>query len=577
MGVFTGKAVTIRGIFKIRLALAAAAVLALAVSAQAGAAPTPTGAPSVAIGGAAIGTSGGQASLLVPVRYPIELAGRVVKTRVALLDSRRRTVRSWTLRRRLGSGSARLPERRRSFTFVHQIQLGPKLVSTHRGRWLVRVNARGVLDIEGDGRAELRSGDRGVFTATTGPRRRLLCGTLPHLRVDPGERVTLPLPACDRAIGWAVRGKDTRGGARIDGGQLIYRAPKRFRGSDTIHLVAKRRGGGAQASRSTGSASADAEVSVGASNAVVRAFGDSVTAGFGFLSDGNEMAEFPVGLYECRPAPKAFNDACSSNSYNEKSAEGPPNYTIDYGLGNKVSWAAQWARVYGVTNYKNFAISGSEPKNWAPGGEFHKYLEDLEKDKPDYVLLTLGANPLLSRVLIDLETLKCELSEETFRQCVEREFRVVELRKYLGEIYGELVNKTTATIYVMQYHLALPWSDVAYTSVQLAEFETLMNLEIAAVASGFSPQRLQVIEPPHFRAGIDLRPVFPAPFTCQGGTLPVDGPSNQSLGTQFKYRYLDPFVKEFCPGPEWIINRDTGIHPNALGYARMASRVPKPE
>jgi lysophospholipase L1-like esterase len=574
MGVFTGKAVTIQQIFKIRMALAAA-LLVLVVPAGADAAPRFSGPPSVTIGGAAVGTSGGQASLLVAVRYPIELADRVVKTRVALLDSSRRTVRAWTLRRRLGSGAVHLPERRRSFTFVHQIRLGPKLAAAHRGRWLVRVDARGVLDIEGGGRAELRSSDHGVLTATTGPRKRLLCGSLPHLRVDPGKRVAVPLPACDRAIEWAVRGSDTRGSAQIEGEQLIYRAPKHFRGSDRIQLVAKQRGVGAHASGS--SASASAEVTVGASNAVVRAFGDSVTAGFGFLWSGEEMEEFPVGLYECRPEAKAFNDACSSNSYNEKSAEGPPNYTIDYGLGNKVSWAAQWARAYGVTNYKNFAISGSEPKNWAPGGEFHKYLEDLENDKPDYVLFTLGANPLLSRVLIDLDTLKCELSEETFRQCVEREFKVVELRKYLGEIYEELVNKTTATIYVMQYHLALPWSDVAYSSVQLAEFETLMNLEIAAVASRFSPQRLQVIEPPHFRAGIDLRPVFPAPFTCQGGTLPVDGPSNQSLGTQFKYRYLDPFVKEFCPGPEWIINRDTGIHPNTLGYARMASRVPKPK
>jgi GDSL-like lipase/acylhydrolase family protein len=569
---------TIQGIFKIRLALAAAALLVLAVPAQAGAAPTLAGAPSVAIGGAAIGTSGGQTSLLVPVRYPIELAGRVVKTRVALLDSSRRTVRSWTLRRRLGSGSARLPERRRSFTFVHQIQLGQKLVRAHRGRWLLRVTARGVLDIEGDGRAELRSGDRGVLTATTGPRRQLLCGSLPHLRVDPGKRVVLPLPACDHAIEWAVRGKSTRGGARIRDGRLIYRAPKRFRGSDTIHLVAKEGGASAHASRVTGSASADAEVTVGASNAVVRAFGDSVTAGFGFLWSGEEMDGFPIGLYECRPAAKEMNDACSSNSYNEKSGEGPPNFTLDYGLSKKVSWAAQWARQYGITNYKNYAISGSEPKNWAPGGEFHKYLEELEKEDPDYVLFTIGANPLLSRALIELKEFECE-GTKTFRECVEKEFREVELRRYLQEIYAELVKQTTATIFVMQYHLAIPWGAVFYSNEQVAELELLFNLEIASVAAGFSPARLQLVAPPHFSVGISPFPFFQPTGTCSDGGVPVDGLSAQSKGTQldFKADYEFGRVKEYCPGRPWVINTDTGIHPNTYGYAQMASRVPVPK
>lgn len=577
MGLFTGKAVTIQRIIKIRLTLAVAALL-LAVPAQAGAALSPAAIPSVAVGRAAIGASGGQASLLVPVRYPIELAGRVVKTRVSLLDSSGKTVRSWTLRRRLGSGSAQLPDRRRSFTFVHQIQLSPKLVSAHRGRWLVRVSAGGVLDIEGDGRAELRSGDSGVFTATAGPRKRLLCGSIPQLRVDPGERVALPLPACDRAIEWKVRGKSTRGSVRIQDGRLTYRAPKGFRGGDRIRLVAKRRGSSAHASRGTGPASADAEVTVGASNAVVRAFGDSVTAGFGFLWSGEEMAGLPIGLYECKPAAKEFNDACSSNSYNEKSAEGPPDYTLDYGLGNKVSWAAQWSRQYGITNYKNFAISGSEPKNWAPGGEFHKYLEELEKEDPDYVLFTIGANPLLSRALIELKEFKCEFGEP-FRQCVEKEFGEVELRRYLQEIYAELVKNTTATIFVMQYHIAIPWGAVFYSNEQVAELELLFNREIASVAAGFSPARLQLVAPPHFSLGISPFPFFKPTGTCSDSNIPVDGPSAQSKGTQIDFLadYEVGRVKEYCSGRPWIINTDTGIHPNTYGYAQMASRVPVPK
>jgi lysophospholipase L1-like esterase len=577
MGVFTGKAVTIKRIFRVRLAFATVLVLALAVPVQAGAARSPAAVPSVAIGRAAIVASGGQASLLVPVSYPTELAGRVVKTRVALLDPNRKTIRSWTLRRRLPGGTAHLSDRRRSFTFVHQIRLGPKLLGG-RGRWQVQVRARGDLDIEGDGRAELRSGDSGVFTATTGPRKRLLCGSIPQLRVDPGKRVALPLPACDRAIEWRVRGKGTRGTARIQGGRLVYRAPDRFRGRDRIRLVVRRQGAGAHASRGTGSAAAYAEVTVGASNAVVRAFGDSVTAGFGFLSSGEEMDDFPLGLYECKPAAKEFNDACSSNSYNETSEEGPPNYTLDYGLTNKVSWAARWSSQYGITNYKNFAISGSEPKNWAPGGEFHKYLEELEKDDPDYVLFTIGANPLLSRALIELKEFECE-GTKTFRECVEKEFKEVELRRYLQEIYAELVQKTTAKIFVMQYHIAIPWSAVLYSNEEVAELEILFNREIASVAAGFSPSRLQLVTPPHFSLGISPFPFFKPTGTCSEGGIPVDGPSAQSKGTQidFKADYEFGRVKEYCSGRPWIINTDTGIHPNTYGYAQMASRLPVPK
>ncbi len=574
MGVFTGKALIVRRIFKTRLVLAAAA-LSFAVPAQAGAAPTQALNPPITIGGAAIGTSAGRASLLVPVRYPIEFADRVVETRIQLLDPSRKPIRSWTLRRRLGSGFAQLPDRRRSFTFVHQVRLGPKLAGAGRRRWLVRVNARGVLDIEGDGRAELRSGDRGVLSPTIGPRKRLLCGGIPRLRVDPGKRVALPLPACDRQIKWRVRGKGTRGRVRIDGGRLIYRAPKRFRGSDPIRLVAGR---SAHASRVSGSASAYGEVTVGAGNAVVRAFGDSVTAGFGFLSSGEEMPPLPDGLENCRPAAKEFNDACSSNSRNDARAEGPPNYTLDYGLGNKVSWAAQWARKYGITNYKNFAISGSEPKNWAPGGEFHKYLAELEGEDPDYVLFTLGANPLLSRALIEFDEFKCEF-EESFRRCVEKEFKAVELQRYLKEIYGELIAKTTATIFVMQYHLAIPWSALAYSNTQVAELEILLNQEVAAAVAGLSSPRLRLVTPPHFNLGISPFPLFKATETCPDGSVPVDGPSAQSQGTQdeFEADYYLGRVSEYCGGAPWIINRDTGIHPNTLGYAQMASQVPAPK
>jgi hypothetical protein len=550
-----------------------AAMLGLAISAPAGAAPTPaTPSASVSIDSAAVSTAGGQASLLVPVRYPIQLGGRVVKTRIALLDSSGKTIQSWQLRRRLNGGRFRTPDRRRSFTFVHQVGLDPALVTKVREGSRVRVDARGDLDVDQDGHAELRSGDHALLTPTLGARKQPLCGTVPHLRVERGGQVSVPLPACDRAIEWAATGKGTRGRVRVRDDQLLYYAPKGFRGRDEIQLVPRRPGASALAS-GLGSDAGQVEVTVGApSKFVVRAIGDSVTAGFGYYSSGKEIGL--SNLLGCRPVSKNFNDACSSNSRNDKSEEGPPNYVGDYGLSNKISWAAQWASKYGVVNYKNFAISGSEPKNWAAGGEFHGLVEGLEGEGTEYVLLTLGANPLLSRVLFELDPLGCEIFE-SFRECVEKEFKAVGLRNYLNAVYKDLVEHTKAKIFVMQYHLAIPWSDVFYTSYQLAELETLLNNEIAIVAGQFSPQRLQVISPPPFHIGINVSPLLPSSYTCKTGGRAVDGASAQSEWAQKEFKH-DPEVKEFCPGTPWIINHDTGIHPSALGYTQMASKVPAP-
>ena len=379
-----------------------------------------------------------------------------------------------------------------------------------------------------------------------------------------GARVSLPLPVCNKDPDWLVSLSASRGSVRIRHGRLIYKAPQRFRGSDQIQLLGR---GTRQYTR----------VTVGAPGGlVVRALGDSVTAGFGYYSAGKPMV-FDE-LLDCRPAAREFNDACSSNSLNEESAEGPVKYAPDYGLANKISWAAQWANEYGVTNYKNFAISGSEPKNWAPEGEFHFLTEKIESEDPDYILLTLGANPLLSNVLFGLQNMECAVESELpeFEACVRAEFAKVGLRQNLRSVYADLLANTQATIFVMQYHLSVPWSALAYSSTEIALMGKLLNLEIASVAAEVGSSRLRVVTPPHFNVGIDISPVYPSRYTCR--LYPVDGPSVQSSGTQDE---LEDHVLSFCSGPAgggepWVINGDTGIHPSAAGYTQMASQVPAP-
>lgn len=552
------------------------AILGLALAGPAVAKPAPVK-PLAEVEIGKVGVSAGdrgRASILVPVRYPIQLAGRVVETRVALLGANGKATRSWVLRDRLASGRIRAPDRRRGFPFVHRIRLNEALTERVRRQPRIRVVAIGRLDLDKDGRAEQRSSDRATQVPTVGERRKLLCSSIPHLRVRPGGRISVPAPVCDTGMKWEGAGFSRAANGR----RLVYRAPKRFRGRVYLQITGREPSAGATSS--SGRVEIDyVQVTVGAApGAVVRALGDSVTAGFGFYDDGSSMTI--EQLLECRPSAKEFDDACSSNSLNRTSEEKKVKYATDYGLANNVSWAAQWANKYGITNYKNFAISGSEPKDWAPGGEFHSTTEQIAAEDPDYVLMTMGANPLLSEMLFGVDNMGCAVYADVFgnyQRCVEEAFAEVHLQEHLKALYTYLVEKTDATIYLMQYHLSVPSTALAYSATQIAAMGALLNREIAAVAAAVGSKRLVVVAPPHFNVGIDVSPVFPSRYTCSIFGYKVDGQSVQSNPTQDELEVLHPL--SFCENEDfvnWVIDGDTGIHPSGAGYEQMASQVPAP-
>jgi hypothetical protein len=351
---------------------------------------------------------------------------------------------------------------------------------------------------------------------------------------------------------------------RIRRGRLLYWPPQRLRGTAVLRL----------------SADQTVEVKVGtAQDTVVRAIGDSVTAGFGYYDDGTTM-----GLSEltsCEPGATFYNDACSSNSISRSNKGKKIEYAPDYGLSNNVSWAAQWSNEHGITDYKNLAVTGSEPKNWIPGGYLHKTAEQVAGEDPDYILMTMGANPLLSEMLFGIDNMGCAIESDVlggYRECIEEAFAGVNLRADLKTLYEELVAGTDATIFLMQYHLSVPSSALAYTSTQIAEMGALLNREIASVAGEVNPQRLRVVTPPHFSVGIDISPVYPSRYSCSLLDFKVDGPSVQSTLTQDELTISHPL--SFCSGPPSgpprVISGDTGIHPSAAGYTQMASQVPAP-
>jgi lysophospholipase L1-like esterase len=561
---------------------ALAAVALLLAAAAAGAKPQPPA--KVEIGHVTLSapTPQGGAALLVPVHYPIHFSGRVMPLTVQLREPGGRAVRSWVLHERVSAGLLRTGERRRQFTFVHRVGLTPALARQVRGGLEVKVKAGGTLDVNEDGKPELTSRDEtAAQPALLGPGNGRLCNSLPRVRIGGGKSVSIPLPACTSTMRWRVARQPQAGQARIGGGRLNYRAPRRFRGADGLVLHGRPVGVGAISSAAVPVPQPVQFTVNPAAGIVVRAMGDSVTAGFGYYGNGEE---WPLpALLVCRPAGPPYNDACSSNSEVVTNSSKAFEYVPDYGLANNVSWAAQWANKFGITNYENLAISGSEPKEWAPGGILHGTTAQIESEDPDYVLMTVGANPLLSEVLFGKDNMGCAIYSDifgNFAECVETAFAKVELQTNLRKLYTDLVEHTQATVLLMEYPLTVPSSAIAYTSTQIAQMGQLLNREIDRVAQEVNPQRLLLVAPPHFNVGISVEPVYPSTYTCSREGYRVDGPSVQSEPTQDELEILHPFT--FClgpspPGPNWVISGDTGIHPSATGYEQMASQLPAPQ
>jgi lysophospholipase L1-like esterase len=561
-----------------RIALISACLPSLIAPAANAAEPAPVEVGRVALAAAVEG----RGSLLIPVRYPIQLVGQRLELRVSLRQPGRGPIGNWIVRVEANGGPLRVPEQRLRFRFVHRINLSRRatrrLDAGDDRLPVVEVNASEALDLNRDGKADLAAGDRERQLLPDG-RPDLLCASVPLLRTRPGRPVSARLPACGADVRWRLTGHQN-GNARIRDGRLIYRAARGFLGTESLELRGRIAGAGSSA-RSQRELVAPVQIKVLTGSRVsVRALGDSVTAGFGYYDDGSEMAL--TSLLSCKPGGKLYDDACSSNSTVRSNEANAVEYAPDYGLSNNVSWAAQWANQHGVTNYANYAVSGSEPSDWAPGGQLYETTKRIEAEEPDYVLITAGANPLLSDMLFGVDNMGCAIWADVFgkyRECIEKAFAEVNLRAKLKALYTELVDNTSATIYLMQYPLSVPSTALAYSATQIAMMGQMLNDQIASTAAEVSSSRLRVVAPPHFNVGIDISPVFPSGYSCSALGYRVDGRSVQSDPAQDELLIDHPL--SFCSGPAkgppWVIDGDTGIHPSATGYTQMTSQLPAPE
>ncbi|MET0228925.1 MAG: hypothetical protein ABW234_09485, partial [Actinomycetes bacterium] len=304
-----------------------------------------------------------------------------------------------------------------------------------------------------------------------------------------------------------------------------------------------------------------------------------------FFSDGTPWGI--TDLLRCRPPAGEMNDRCSSNSTLGPGAPaGEPVFSDDVGLANNVAWPAQIATTLGTTDFANYAVTGSEPVDWMntspqpdepDNGYLHDLLVRLQGDDPDLVLLTLGANPLLSDFLTG-PGMACALfdDEATERQlfldCIDGYIDADLVAQRLASIYIDvLANTTSAKLVVSRYYLAIPgmtlfdeWQAQAMVDQVNAQVEQAVSTVEGSGAA--YADRIAISDPPRFDSGW---PGTGQDATC-GATPPADGPSHQSYYAQ-AVLIARAGSAGFCPSlSPWTIDGDTGIHPDREGHAQLA-------
>ena len=321
------------------------------------------------------------------------------------------------------------------------------------------------------------------------------------------------------------------------------------------------------------------------------ALGDSYTAGFGYYDDGVEWDD----LFACTDVgdTPVKNNPCSSNS-TLRTMKGDLQFAPDYGFANQVSWAAQVATALGITAetaadlYANVAVSGSTAKEWADDKlVFEQFdgangLDAVASLDPDIVLMTLGGNPTLSKVLLGgaekCKTFDKPLQAAGLSECFGELIAEDATVPSLVTVYERLLDSTDAEVMVLTYPQVIPqlgltlggWSPEALLLARDVLNASVMSA-VEQVRTEHSEGARLLTADPEF--GVGLPPGdFTSESDCFGRAKKADGtdgPSNQSVPTQELFAE-DYDESGWCAGPAWTIASDTGVHPNITGYAELA-------
>jgi hypothetical protein len=338
--------------------------------------------------------------------------------------------------------------------------------------------------------------------------------------------------------------------------------------------------------------------------------GDSVTAGFGYCGTegGPDSADIACGanqpfandwtgtnsLQACSP-PSTINDRCSNNNdagtpwaagpwFNQP---GAPTVAYSYVIAKKQS-------TVDPAIIENWAITGSTPADWDPvtNGRFGA---QLKKIKNATVVMTLGANPLLSDYLdisalglVTIQKGSCAdtavVARPAFKSlrylaaepgsgpggilsCFDAEWQRIEQTKHLVDIYESLLNDGDHVL-VLGYPMGCPWT--------FGNWQPNANLVSGPAAGNACTSQShagQVTE--HLVTQWDQA----VALTTEANTrikeaLHQAGEATQHLGDiGFATPSANWADHQAWSSDPWIFLNDTWVHPNTAGHEQLAQTV----
>lgn len=289
---------------------------------------------------------------------------------------------------------------------------------------------------------------------------------------------------------------------------------------------------------------------------VLRAIGDSVTAGFGYCGladpscpDGRGQPYSLSEQTECRGG--NYDDRCSSNK-GDNTAHLPGTDGVP-----AISWAAQFAVREDIPNFINYAVTGSRSDQWddnTPHGfyDFNTLMQDVLNAHPDLTLMTLGANPVLHEFYSSPRAIACVLllSIDAVKRCAARELEKVHSKEHLEHVYERLLSVPTNHVIVLGYHTPHP---AVHQSIfgRLIDFYLPRYAEVQAIIAEINATVHQAVAAVASKGDNHLRIHFLS-------MEPWPAEEHQCLDTRHE---------------PWVISWDFCIHPTEAGYRQFVHRL----
>jgi hypothetical protein len=343
--------------------------------------------------------------------------------------------------------------------------------------------------------------------------------------------------------------------------------------------------------------------------------GDSVTAGFGYCGTegGRDSADLTCrtnepfanswtgenSLSACKP-PETVNDRCSDNNYlGTPWNAGPwvadpnaPSVAYSYVIAREQK-GADPALIY------NWAMTGSTPADWDPmtGGRFGNQLKQI---KDGYVVMTMGANPLLSYYLrisvIGLPIIqdgKCSGStvihtvhnrihgffaapldgklhegKPGVLRCFDEQWAELRQAAHLRDVYETLIANGNHVL-VVGYPAGCPWS--------FGDWQPDANFfDGPAKGHPCTDQKKRVWDGTGEVSQWDQAKAL----TAQANSRIEDAVTSAAKTAPGKLRFVLPDQGAWAQhqawnGSPWVFKNDTWVHPNAEGHKQLAATVIK--